>query len=127
MFEKAYRTGMENSDLFYMLGTSLMKLEQPKLAMPYLQRAAELNDADYEARFQYGMCLANEGMLDEAIAQFSKVTELDPTHADAYYNLGVAYAYQENREKALAMLNKAIEIQPDHLLSVRAKELLEEA
>lgn len=127
MFEKAHRTGMENSDLYYMLGTTLMKLEQPKLAMPYLQRAAELNDADVEARFQYAMCLANEGMLDEAITEFSNVTERDPSHADAFYNLGVAYAFKEDRKTALDMLNKALDIQPDHMLSIRAKQLLEEA
>ncbi|MFP7350896.1 tetratricopeptide repeat protein [Bacillus licheniformis] len=127
MFEKAHRTGMENSDLYYMLGTTLVKLEQPKLAMPYLQRAAELNDADVEARFHYAMCLANEGMLDEAITEFSNVTERDPSHADAFYNLGVAYAFKEDRKTALDMLNKALDIQPDHMLSIRAKQLLEEA
>ncbi|MCY8595320.1 tetratricopeptide repeat protein, partial [Bacillus haynesii] len=109
------------------LGTTLVKLEQPKLAMPYLQRAAELNDADVEARFQYAMCLANEGMLDEAITEFSNVTESDPSHADAFYNLGVAYAFKEDRKTALDMLNKALDIQPDHMLSIRAKQLLEEA
>lgn len=78
MFEKALRAGMENGDLFYMLGTVLVKLEQPKLALPYLQRAVELNENDTEARFQFGMCLANEGMLDEALSQFAAVTEQDP-------------------------------------------------
>jgi tetratricopeptide (TPR) repeat protein len=32
--------------LFYMLGTVLVKLERPKLALPYLQRAVELNEND---------------------------------------------------------------------------------
>ena len=72
MFEKALRSGMENGDLFYMLGTVLVKLERPKLALPYLQRAVELNENDTEARFQFGMCLANEEMLDEALAQFER-------------------------------------------------------
>ncbi|MCG0056885.1 tetratricopeptide repeat protein, partial [Escherichia coli] len=85
----------------------LVKLEQPKLALPYLQRAVELNENDTEARFQFGMCLANEGMLDEALSQFAAVTEQDPGHADAFYNAGVTYAYKENREKALEMLDKA--------------------
>lgn len=104
-----------------MLGTVLVKLEQPKLALPYLQRAVELNENDTEARFQFGMCLANEGMLDEALSQFAAVTEQDAGHADAFYNAGVAYAYKENREKALEMLDKAIDIQPDHMLALHAK------
>lgn len=70
------------------------------------------------------MCLANEEMLDEALAQFETVIEQDPRHADAFYNAGVAYAYKENREKALEMLEGAIGIQPDHMLALHAKQLI---
>lgn len=100
-FEQALKAGMENSDLFYMLGQTLIKLEQPKLAMPYLQRAVELNEEDNEARFQFGMCLANEHMLEEAVTTFTEVITRDPQHADAFYNLGVAYAYLEKKTKHL--------------------------
>ena len=88
-----------------------------------MQRAVELNENDTEARFQFGMCLANEEMLDEALAQFETVIEQDP-YADAFYNAGVAYAYKENREKALEMLEGAIGIQPDHMLALHAKQLI---
>ena len=56
--------------------------------------------------FQYGLCLANEEYIDEAIIQFEKCIDLDPTHADAYYNLGVAYGFKEDGEKAIRCLIK---------------------
>lgn len=118
---------MENSDLFYMLGQTLMKLEQPKLAMPYLQRAVELNEEDNEARFQFGMCLANEHLLEEAVTVFTEVIARDPQHADAFYNAGVAYAYLEKKDEALEMLGKAIDVQPDHMLALHAQKLIQEA
>ena len=31
------------------------------------------------------------GLLDEAIADYTKAIELDPAYADAYYNRGLAY------------------------------------
>ena len=55
-----------------------------------------------EAFFQYGLCLAQQELVDEAMIQFSKCIEIEPEHADAYYNLGVAYGYKEDTEKALA-------------------------
>lgn len=57
--------------------------------MPYLQRAIELNEDDNEARFQFGMCLANEQLLEEAVTTFTEVIARDPRHADAFYNLGL--------------------------------------
>jgi tetratricopeptide (TPR) repeat protein len=108
-----------------MLGMSWIALEQPRLALPYLQRCTELNDQDGEAFFQYGLCLANEEYIDEAIIQFEKCIDLDPTHADAFYNLGVAYGFKEDGEKAIHMFDKALEIDPKHILAGHGKKLLD--
>jgi tetratricopeptide (TPR) repeat protein len=82
---------------------------------------------DSEARFQYGLCLAQLELIDEAIVQLEKCIELDAQHTDAYYNLGVSYAFKEKADKALEMFDKALEIQPEHLLAGHAKKLIESA
>lgn len=51
MFEMAMVKGMDSSDNFFMLGMSLISMEQPRLALPYLQRCTELNENDSEAFF----------------------------------------------------------------------------
>src|SRR5438876_226133 len=43
------------------------------------------------ARSKLGVALAQQGRLDEAIAEFSKALQLHPTYASAYSNLGNAY------------------------------------
>jgi tetratricopeptide (TPR) repeat protein len=109
-----------------MLGMTLLQFEQPKLALPYFQRAVEMKPEDTEARFQYGLSLAGLGLIKEATLEFEQVVESDDSHADAYYNLGVAYAYQENRDKAIEMLDKALDVQADHMLAAHAKKILTE-
>ena len=71
MFEKAIRHGLDNSDAYFMLGLTLMALDQAKLAMPYLQRTVELNPEDVDARFQFALCLANAELYDELISQLN--------------------------------------------------------
>ena len=39
--KQAIRKGVEEADAYFMLGKSLERSEQVKLALPYLQRAAE--------------------------------------------------------------------------------------
>jgi tetratricopeptide (TPR) repeat protein len=125
MFEIALKKGLDTGDNFFMLGMSLSQMGSSKLALPYLQRSTELLEKDAEAHFQYGLCLAREGFIDEGIKAFELAISLDPEHADALYNLGVAYGYKENGEKALEMFNRALDIQPDHLLAGHGKKLIE--
>ena len=109
-----------------MLGMTLMQLDQGKLAMPYLQRAVELNQDDVDARFQYALCLANAELYDELIKELTIVIEQNPEHADAYYNLGVAFGgYKEDAVKAIAYFDKALAAQPDHMLAAHGKKLME--
>jgi tetratricopeptide (TPR) repeat protein len=125
MFELAMKKGLETGDNFFMLGMSLAQMGNSRLALPYLQRSTELLENDAEAHFQYGLCLAREGFIDEAVISLEQAVTLDSQHADALYNLGVAYGFKEDGEKALEMFNRALEIQPDHLLAGHGKKLIE--
>jgi len=127
-FELSVKNGLDNGDTYFMLGMTYLQIEQPRLALPYFQRAVEVAEEDVEARFQFALCLASLSMIDEAIKQFLIVTEKDPEHADAYYNLGVAYAgYKEDAKKALEMFDQALTIQPDHLLAGNGKKIVQES
>ncbi|MEH6941939.1 tetratricopeptide repeat protein, partial [Bacillus sp. JJ722] len=126
-FEKAIKVGLHNSDCYFMLGMTLQQLDQPKLAMPYIQRSVELNPEDNDARFQYALCLANAELYEELIKVLEEVLERDPKHADALYNLGVAYAgHLEDAEKALECFTKALEAQSDHMLAANGKKIMEQ-
>lgn len=125
MFQQALKKGLETGDNYFMLGMSLAQLGESRLALPYLQRSTELLEEDAEAHFQYGLCLAKEDFIDEAIVSLNQAVGFDSLHADALYNLGVAYGYKEDGKKALEMFDRALVVQPDHLLAAHGKKLIE--
>lgn len=116
LYETAIRQGVDEADAYYMLGKSLERSDQGKLALPYLQRAAELAPDDLEVRLSYGILLANLELFNEAGEEFRFIIGRDPDNADAHYNLGFLYAVSTDRkEDALQHLEQAFTIDPEHV------------
>ena len=115
LYEKAIQKGVNEADAYFMLGKSLERIDQTKLALPYLQRATELAPNDLEARLSYGILLANMELFTQAAEEFSFVIEHDEKNADANCNLGFLYAVStERKEDALNHLKQAFTINPDY-------------
>ncbi|QTD41619.1 lipopolysaccharide assembly protein LapB [Sporosarcina sp. Te-1] len=118
LYEKAVRNGMEQADAYFMLGKSLERDGNDKLALPYLQRGLELDPADLEIKLSYGILLAKLELFTEAEKVLRELVEQDPDHPDAHYNLGMVYAVSTDRkEDALLHLERAFTIEPDHVQS----------
>ncbi|MGH9613857.1 MAG: tetratricopeptide repeat protein [Bryobacteraceae bacterium] len=62
---------------------------------------------------QAGIAAQKQGRLNEAIAEFRKVTELAPDLPAAFVNLGAAYMQSRNYGAAIAPLKRALELNPD--------------
>ncbi|MDS9470981.1 lipopolysaccharide assembly protein LapB [Sporosarcina pasteurii] len=115
LYEQAIRKGIEEADAYFMLGKSLERAGKVKLALPYLQRAAELAPTDMEVRLSYGILLANLELFDQAGEEFRYVVEHDEENADAHYNLGFLYAVSTDRkEDALKHLKQAFTLNPEY-------------
>ncbi|MEK4521634.1 tetratricopeptide repeat protein [Psychrobacillus sp. FSL W7-1457] len=116
LYEKAIAKGIEGPDAYFMLGKSFQKVDQTKLALPYLQRAYELDETqDIQIKLTYGIALASLEMFDIAEPIFKEILELDPENADAHYNMGVLYAVStSDTESALKHLKAAFTIQPNY-------------
>ena len=56
---------------------------------------------------------ADQGKLEEAIAEFRTAIRLKPDFAEAHYNLGIALAGQGKLEEAIAEYRAAIRLKPD--------------
>lgn len=114
LYEKAIKFNIQGADAFFMLGKCFERLGNPKLALPYLQRAAELEPEDIQIRLSYGIGLAALEMFKEAEPEFLFVIHEDINNADAHYNLGVLYAVSTDRtEDALYHLKQAYTLQPN--------------
>ncbi len=114
LYEKAIQFNIQGADTYFMLGKCFERLGNPKLALPYLQRAAELEPEDIQIRLSYGIGLAALEMFKEAEPEFVYVIHEDINNADAHYNLGVLYAVSTERtEDALYHLKQAYTLQPN--------------
>src|SRR3989440_11659736 len=69
------------------------------------------------ARSKLGVALAQQGRLDEAIAEFSKALQLHPTYTSAYSNLANAYHAKGRLPEALAAYERALAIDPDYAIA----------
>lgn len=121
LYERAIRQGVDEADAYFMLGKSLERTDQAKLALPYLQRAAELAPKDLEIRLSYGILLATLEVYEEAEKEFTFIIEQDEENADAHYNLGFLYAVStDDKERALYHLKQAFTINEEY---EQAKEI----
>lgn len=125
LFQEAIRRGLEDADVYYLCGMSLVKNEHHIQALPFLQRASEL-DKDVDKTFQYALLLAQLNYLEEADKFLQQIIETNAEHTDALYNLGVIAVHREENQAAIELFNKVIALQPEHELAVNAKASLEE-
>lgn len=115
LYEKALQTGLESADVYFMLGKSIEQAGNDRLALPYLQRAVELAEDDYEIMLSYGILLAKLELFKEARPVFEAILQAQPEHADAHYNLGVLFAVStDDQVRALSHLQQAYTIEPEH-------------
>src|SRR5699024_10943179 len=86
LYEKAINTGLDSADAYFMLGKSMEQAGNDRLALPYLQRAVELNQDDQEIALSYGILLAKLELFKEAKPVFEAILAVTPDHADTHYN-----------------------------------------
>lgn len=113
LYERSLRNGIEGADVYYMLGKSFEHGGQTKLALPYLQRAAELAPDDIQVRLAFAILMCSLEMFEEAEKELRVVIDMDWNNADAHYNLGVLFAVStDNVKDARYHLQQAFTLQP---------------
>ena len=117
------------------LGDAYLALGRTVDAVSCYQRALALKPDDVEAQRRLGdaiagrrglapssadelnglgITLAQQGRLDEAIADFRRALEINPDLAQAHHNLGIALQEQGRLEEAAASYRRAVELKPDY-------------
>ena len=64
------------------------------------------------AALEKGSALENEGLLEQAIAEYERACELDPTFSAPFFNLGLIYKYAGEWQRSLELNRKAAELDP---------------
>jgi tetratricopeptide (TPR) repeat protein len=78
----------------------------------------EVTDGNYLILNNYGVVLAQEGRLDEAITQYQEALRVWPRAATAHVNLGDAFAQQGRFAEAIRHYQRALGIVPDYALAL---------
>lgn len=86
-YEEAHAINPDNAELNHKMGVCLLNGPEPHKALPYLQRAAELDPYRQRIHFLLGYALQLNARWDEAIAEFQRHGEVirrmpdpDPTY-----------------------------------------------
>ncbi len=105
----------KGGEVFGLLTWLYEKLEMIDKAESSYLRALKLYPDDDKLLFDYGLFLARQDKMKQALAIMEKVIEFNPEHAEALNYVGYSWA-DENRnlDKALEYIKKAVAMQPDN-------------
>lgn len=85
------------------LGIENLKLNQAETAIPFLQRAEQINPKDPQASLALGRAFALSGKGDRSSDAYLRAIELVPGNGDAWLGLGIAVLQQSSADdRALA-------------------------
>jgi tetratricopeptide (TPR) repeat protein len=99
----------KSPELNFIAGDSMLRLEDPEKAIPYLKTALGSDPGLLAADASLGLALSRLGSHAEAVPHLEKALQLDED-GSLYYQLGRAYQAMGQREKATAAMSKYQEI-----------------
>ncbi len=106
----AIKAGRETTGTRVQLGLLLTESGKIDEAVQVLAPLATSNDPD--ALNAYGVALADQGHLDDAVKQFERVLQSDPNNAPALQNLGIVALRRDDIAGAASYLTRALALNP---------------
>jgi serine/threonine protein kinase/tetratricopeptide (TPR) repeat protein len=94
------------------LGRALLRAGRPAEALPWFDRALQLQPGNLHAQFGKGRCARLLGRPHDALAAFHACVALAPNSARCRYNRGLAYADLGRADEALADYDRALALDP---------------
>jgi tetratricopeptide (TPR) repeat protein len=107
--EKLLRKDPRSAELNFVAGDSLLRLENPEKAIPYLRAALTANPKLTAADASIGLALSRIGKNAEAVPHLERAMEIDDD-GSLHFQLANAYRASGNAEKARTAMAKYQEI-----------------
>ena len=123
--KKAYRDGLQNSDLHYLMAETLLKADAANsdAALAELDQALRLNPDSVAALTLRGRLLLEKGRPQDALAQLEAAHRDDPQSRSTTYNLARTYHALGKNEQAEALFHQLRSGKPDTLKEMSARRL----
>ena len=103
-----------NAETYYNLGVTHIALEQPENALPFLEKAAELEPGEALTHLNLGACYFSLEDWSRAEIRFRNAVKLDPLFVAGYLNLGNSLVKQNRIQEALTPFQTAAQIDPNN-------------
>ena len=114
-FREAVRLDPKNELAWENLGVCV---HDAQASVVPLGRAVELNPADADYRYNYGVALDDVGRDPEAEKELSEAVKLDPGYINAWHALGVVRQKLGDRPSAEEAYRRAVALAPDRVESL---------
>jgi len=112
IFDQLVAEGMVDDNLFYYLGSAILKLNQsPDLALSYFNKISTNSPLGYVGKGQYYIKKQN---YTSAETQLNLALQKDPNCAEAYFHRGLLRGFQKKLDLAIADLEKCLQIKGNH-------------
>lgn len=105
----------EDSNVRYLLGVTLGRMQRYEEAIPELTRVTEMAPEFAPAFQQLGFCYQSLKNMDKALENYKKSAELDPANSTNLYNLGLILFEMDKIDEALGYFEKALAAKSDDL------------
>lgn len=106
------QSGMEDAQLFFLLGMVLHQAGEESEAARWLERAALLQPGSARIFSGLGVVWEKRGDHARAAAHFARAAELEPRQGNHFYSLGNAVYQLDDLERATAAFQRAVELNP---------------
>jgi tetratricopeptide (TPR) repeat protein len=128
LFSHAIQVTNANSIAEGNLGSALMEMGRPDLAVAHLQRALQITPSMAIAHYDLGTLLHHANQLPEARQEYQlavKYASDQREAAQAHNNLGVLFNQLGEKDEALAQFNQAIAANPREQNSLIGRGMIE--
>jgi Flp pilus assembly protein TadD len=78
-----------------------------------MRRASQLAPKDPDIRRNFGLVLARQGRISEAIDQFHEEVRLNPNSAEAHANLGLVLLESGKPQESIPEFEAALRLKPE--------------
>lgn len=124
LIEQALEVRPGNVQAMNMLGYVFWKRDDPREAERYYRASLDVDPSDAYARKGLGLCLVDQGLVDEGVGEIKRAIDLRRNWAEPYHDLGIILARNKRFEESWQVLDVATKL--DRKLVAQVGELLEQ-
>ena len=112
VLELAVKQGLEFKELFHYLSQAYFAIKEYPKAQRYVKSALSLDPENVTYLNQMGICLKQQGMLDDAGKVYNQIIKLDQDNLAALYNKAMLCDTKGDFADALNLLERAVRKDP---------------